>query len=538
MPEFDVIVVGGGVGGLVAAGLAQRLGLSVLLLESHASVGGCAGYFERGPFAFDAGATALMGIEPGEPLGDVFAMLGLELKSTQAGYRVHLPDQSFDLPTDASRFEHDVIPRLVQARSNQQRARLFWRLQEQVGRTLFECAGAIPRLPLGSASDVMTNLAALGLGGSLAAATAAVTVQNVLGALGLGEETKLAALLAMLLEDTAQAGPDVVPFANASACLHAYRRGMRRPRGGMKAFVEALADGFHAAGGAIRLADPVSRVRAIARGPGEAERSFAVHTRRGGIYQGRQVVFNLPLDLAAKLLDRPLTHGLGSSERRSRATWGAFTGYLAIDRAAVPDDTPLFHHVLRSYAPPLHDGNNVLISLSPLEDRGYGPPGVRVATLSTHTFPHEWQGLDAAGYRERKNAFAERMLSALGQALPEAPGAIVHAEFGTPRTFARYTRRRAGAVGGPPATRWNTNAFAVGPNVLGPGIFVTGDSVFPGQGTMAVAISAIRVVEQLVGVRWGDLRKAPPAVLATARAHAPALTPAHESGLAATGQKP
>ncbi|MFO0950946.1 MAG: hypothetical protein U0835_07280 [Isosphaeraceae bacterium] len=98
------------------------------------------------------------------------------------------------------------------------------------------------------------------------------------------------------------------------------------------------------------------------------------------------------------------------------------------------------------------------------------------------------------------------MLDALGRALPEAPAALVHSEFASPRSFERYTRRVQGAVGGPPVARSNSNALAVGPDVFGPGVWVVGDSVFPGQGTLAVVLSAIRVVEQITGRSWASIR--------------------------------
>ena len=50
----DLVVVGGGMGGLACAALSQRRGLRVALLEAHSKLGGCAGYFDRGPFTFDA----------------------------------------------------------------------------------------------------------------------------------------------------------------------------------------------------------------------------------------------------------------------------------------------------------------------------------------------------------------------------------------------------------------------------------------------------------------------------------------------------
>ncbi len=100
-----------------------------------------------------------------------------------------------------------------------------------------------------------------------------------------------------------------------------------------------------------------------------------------------------------------------------------FTGYLAIDRRAVADDSPLFHQVLQDYDRPIHDGNNVLVSLSPAGGPGLRPADVRVATMSTHTRPGDWSGLDRDGYAARKAEYRGRLLAALARALPDAPDA-------------------------------------------------------------------------------------------------------------------
>jgi hypothetical protein len=65
-------------------------------------------------------------------------------------------------------------------------------------------------------------------------------------------------------------------------------------------------------------------------------------------------------------------------------------------------------------------------------------------------------------------------------------------------------------VGGPPVSRTNSNFLAVGSDVFGPGLWVVGDSVFPGQGTMAVVLSAVRVVERITGRSWEALRRRAP----------------------------
>lgn len=497
--EVDLCVVGGGVGGLATAALAQAEGLRVVLLEAHSRLGGCAGWFDRGPYTFDAGATALMGLGPGEPVRDLLRRVGLDLETVRtAAYRVYLPDRTLDITSDASAFEA-AAGRAFEGRHRARR--LFWRLQEAVGTRLFTAAGGIPRLPIGSAGDLAYDLNILGAGGLLAASTSLLTVADVLRLLGLSRDRAFVALIGMLLQDTAQAGPETVPFANAAACLHAYRLGMSRPRGGMRALAEGLGSRFAALGGDLRTGALVDRVERLDGG------GSVVVTRRRHRIAARQVALNLPIDRAVALLGRPLGGRLARRERSSRAAWSAFTGYLAIDRGTIADDAPLFHHVLLDYDRPIHDGNNVLISLSPPDDEGYGPSEARVATMSTHTRPSDWEGLGDEAHATRKADYSERMMAALRRALPEASDSLVHAEFATPRSFERYTRRAAGAVGGPPVSRRNSNFFAVGVDALGPGYWLVGDSVFPGQGTMAVVLSAIRVVERLTGRTWSMMRQ-------------------------------
>ena len=217
--------------------------------------------------------------------------------------------------------------------------------------------------------------------------------------------------------------------------------------------------------------------------------------------RARQVALNLPINLASRLLGRSLDGMLAGGEVKSRAVWSACTAYLAIDRRAIADDSPLFHQVLQRYDQGPDEGNNVLISLSTPDDPGYGPADVRVATLSTHTDPGGWTDLDPDSHSARKAEYGSRMLGALGRALPGAPEALRHVEFATPRSWQRYTRRIDGAVGGAPVSRRNSTFLAVDADIFGPGIWLVGDSVFPGQGTMATVLAARRVVERIEAQR-------------------------------------
>lgn len=499
----DLCVVGGGIGGLALAALAQRKGLKSVICESHTKLGGCAGYFDRGPYTFDCGATALMGLNPGEPIRDLVNRIELKFEGVATPeYRMCLPDDDLVMTRDSTMWQSRMLQMFPDLGQNAGR---FWRLQEVIGKTMFEAASGLPRLPLRGLTDIYHNLKILGVRGSLISATSVVTVMDLLRLLRLHQNPKFVAIVAMLLQDTAQAGPETVPLANAAACLQAYRFGLSRPQGGMKAFAEGLGEAFARSGGDLRTATIVDSVMPLAEG---SQSGYLLKTRRGQEIKARQVAFNLPVDLAAKLLDK--STNLQKLDYRTRAQWSAFTCYAAIDASFVAGYKALFHHVLQDYCKPIHDGNNVLISLSPEGDEGYAPADVRTITMSTHVRPADWHGLSNNDYQAKKQEYSSRMMSALQRAFPGVDQAIRHIEFASPRSFARYTRRTLGRVGGPPVSRRSSNLMAVDPGVLGQGLWLVGDSVFPGQGTMAVVMCAMRVLERMTGESWYSNKGAVP----------------------------
>ena len=497
--SYDLAVVGGGIGGLSLAALAQRAGLKTILCESHTKLGGCAGYFQRGPYTFDCGATALMGLAPGEPIHDLVNRVGLNFSGVKTPeYRICLPDIDLTLTDDCRAWYETIRSQFPQLGENAVR---FWRIQQAIGTRMFKAGSGLPRLPIRSVGDIIHNIKILGPGGSLCAATSLASVQDLLRLLGLNRDNRFRAIIAMLLQDTAQAGPETVPLANAAACLQAYRFGLSRPKGSMKAFAEGLGQAFAQSGGDLRTATIVDHVELAS----SSHHTFLIKTRRGHKIRARQVAFNLPLDLCSKLLAPELLRkNLSPTVTKTEAKWSAFTAYAAIDAKSLSHHKSLYHHVLQDYNKPIHDGNNVLISLSPEDDPGYAPADVRLATMSTHVRPEEWAGLSPEVYSTKKDAYASLMKDALRRAFPGVDESIRHIEFASPRSFARYTRRSLGRVGGPPVSRSRSNLMAVDSKVLGQGLWVVGDSVFPGQGTMAVVMCAMRVLDRITGQKWYD----------------------------------
>lgn len=75
--QFDLIIVGGGLGGLLTAALSSREGMKVLVLDQDKQWGGCLQSFSFQKTLFDSCVHYLGSMKPGQTLYQIFEYLGL-----------------------------------------------------------------------------------------------------------------------------------------------------------------------------------------------------------------------------------------------------------------------------------------------------------------------------------------------------------------------------------------------------------------------------------------------------------------------------
>ena len=104
MADYDVIVIGAGLGGLSTASLAAKNGFKTLVLEQSDIIGGCCSTFEVDGYKFDVGASI---VEVIQPLERLFELLGgkitdyVELILADPIYSFITDDgKRFSIPTD------------------------------------------------------------------------------------------------------------------------------------------------------------------------------------------------------------------------------------------------------------------------------------------------------------------------------------------------------------------------------------------------------------------------------------------------------
>jgi prolycopene isomerase len=105
---YDVIIVGGGIGGLTCGAFLAQAGKGVLVVEQEERAGGFAREFQHGPYKINPALHLIMGCGPSGPYGhglidEALRQLGVrdqcEFTSVNPFYRVQFPDFQMDVPT-------------------------------------------------------------------------------------------------------------------------------------------------------------------------------------------------------------------------------------------------------------------------------------------------------------------------------------------------------------------------------------------------------------------------------------------------------
>ncbi len=476
-----VAVIGAGVGGLVAAALLARAGLEVTVLEAQAYPGGCAGTFIHRGYRFEAGATLLSGFGPGGIFPWLERVLGLRFPVRPLGegevlMEVHLSHGRV-VPRPVGRAYEQAVQKALFG----PQVEAFWRWQEERAEDLWALAPHLPFPPADPREALGLLRGGLGLlfyrrGGvgvflDLFAPLTARAPKDPLFRRFLNAQLLIAA----------QTGADRAYALYGAAALDLPHRGPVLPQGGMGAVAQTLARAVEAHGGRV-----LYRHRAVGlevrRG-----RVRGVWVEPGGRRRGERVFLEADLVLA-NLTPPDLARLLGQRLDPPKDAWGAFALYAALPQETIPKG-PLY----RQWA---GEGDWVFLSLSDPEDPSRAPKGERVLSASVHTPLALWQGLSEEEYRALKARWQARVEGVLERLIPGFREAARLVLAATPRTYAFYTGRAGGWVGGYPAT---TPLRLPSPRTPLPNLLRVGETVFPGQSVPAVALGGVRVAGLVLG---------------------------------------
>jgi C-3',4' desaturase CrtD len=480
LTRADAVVVGAGIAGLTSAAMLAERGYKVVVLERDVHPGGCAAGWSHEGYRFAVGATVAMGFEKGGLHRKIYERLGLEPRYVEVSpaIRVHLPDRKVEVKTNHSDWFKEVAEKFPGQTENKL---AFWREVRQIAEAMYYVSRSFPVMPFKHWQDVLDT--AKGAHPKLLPVLLQLgrTVVQRLERFNISDKAHKAFIDGQLLDAMQTTSQDCVAV-NGAFALDIYRFGCQYKIGGLESIAKDLANYITSHGGEVRYA---TRAKSIFNENGVVK---GVTTNRGDI-DAPVVISAIPLENTAELLSEPLSTNLPQRAKAQPEMWGAFTLYLGVDERCLPKDVHFYEQVTDIERH--HDADNLLISVSPNWDRSRAPEGKRAITVSTHVNAKYWLDLaqDKASYQAEKRRLEQKLLEQISRALPNIRDGTEVMMSGSPKTFKNFTLRTGGTVGGFPQTPKNANFAAPSHRTDIRGLFLAGDTIFPGQGTLGVTVS-------------------------------------------------
>ncbi|RFU88312.1 NAD(P)/FAD-dependent oxidoreductase [Streptomyces triticagri] len=500
--DYDAIVVGGGIGGLVSAGYLAADGRRVLVLEQHDIAGGNAHVFRRRrKYEFDVGTHYLGDCGPDGLIPAVLSGLGIRDRITfrpmdnEGGFdRIVTPTTTVDVPAGWDNY----AARLRQALP-EETAGIDTFIELAKGVTAMSRSGllGVPMVQLFRQSPQLMRWSRRTLGQALDHCGLSRRARTVLAA----QSGNYGAM------------PDDIGFAEHVNIMDHYLRGAYYPEGGGQALVAAFVEALESYGGELRTRCEVRRILI------EDNRARGVELADGQRISAPLVISNA--DYRRTVLDlcggeAAFAPELVEKTREAGMRGAVVAVYVGLD-TEIPglpnaniwwhgsDDMEAAHAAMQrgefSHIPQL------AFSFASRKDAGSPnvcPPGHSNFQLMTGCPPgYEFWGVtkspvDGERYRRntaylaRKQQMQDMILDTAEKVIGPFRDRITHVETSTPLTNERYIRASGGTPYGMSTGR---------PDVVTSvdGLYVVGQSIRYGSGVGGVATGGVACASHILG---------------------------------------
>jgi C-3',4' desaturase CrtD len=491
--QSRVIVVGAGIGGLTAAALLAHRGYSVLTLDQALVPGGCASTFKRQGLTFDVGATQVAGLEPGGIHHRIFSELNIDLPAAtpcDPACAVFLPGET--TPINVWR-----DPEKWQAERQKQfpGSEPFWQLLATLFKASWEFQGRDPVLPPRNLWDILQLTKALRPNTLITAPFTFMTVGDALRLYGLGNDKRLRTFLDLQLKLYSQVNAEETALLYAATALSVSQspQGLYHLQGSMQVLSDRLVESLERDGGKLLMRHTVEKINVE---NGKANSVVIRNQKTGEIFTEKadHVIANVTVQDLVRLLGEKAPSGYKHRVEKLPPASGAFVVYIGVDKSAIPYDCPPHLQFMYDINGSIGENNSLFVSVSH-EGDGRAPQGK--ATIIASSFVDFTQWWNTENYQELKEKFTQDAISKLSQYFYLKPETIIYVEAATPKTFAHYTGREKGIVGGIGQRIPTFGPFGFANRTPINNLWLVGDSTHPGEGTAGVSYSALTVVRQI-----------------------------------------
>ncbi|NJM48500.1 MAG: C-3',4' desaturase CrtD [Alkalinema sp. RU_4_3] len=492
--QKNVVVIGAGIGGLTAAALLARRGYGVKVFDQAIVPGGCASTFSRRGFTFDVGATQVAGLEPGGIHHRIFEELGIALPEAELcepACAVFLPGE-----TEPINVWRDGAKWKAERERQFPGSDRFWQLLADLFRYSWAFQGRDPILPPRNLWDLGQLIQALRPDTLLTVPHTFSTVGDALRSCGVGSDRRLRTFLDMQLKLYSQVNAEETALLYAATAMAVSQEpcGLYHLTGSMQVLSDRLVEALERDGGSLKMRHTVE---AISLDKHRAN-SVTVRDQKTGntwVEEADHVVANVTVQDLVRLLGDHAPQGYRQRVAKLSQCSGAFVLYLGVKAEAVPEDCPPHLQFLYDGDGIIGENNSLFVSVSK-EGDGRAPAGMKTIIASSFTDISAWRSISESDYEHKKQCYTDEAIDRL-KGFFNLEDNIVVQESGTPRTFAKYTAREDGIVGGLGMRIPTFGPFGFANRTPIDGLWLVGDSTHPGEGTAGVSYSALTVVRQI-----------------------------------------
>ncbi|AFY90484.1 C-3',4' desaturase CrtD [Chroococcidiopsis thermalis] len=488
-----VVVIGAGIGGLTAAALLARRGYQVLVLDQAIVPGGCASTFKRKGFTFDVGATQVAGLEPGGIHHRIFAELEIDLPEAtpcDPACAVYLPgeNQPINVWRDRAKWKAE---REKQFPGSDR----FWQLIDNLFQASWAFQARDPVLPPRNIWDLWQLTQAVRPGTLTTLPYTFLTVGDALRGHGLEDDWRLRTFLDLQLKLYSQVDAEETALLYAATALSVSQspQGLSHLHGSMQVLSDRLVEALEKYGGKLLMRHSVEKVL-VENGKVKGVLVRNQKTKEVRTETADEIVANVTVQNLVQLLGRNAPQGYKQRVDKLPEASGAFVVYLGVDETAIPSGCPPHLQFMYDRNGAIGENNSLFVSVSRTGD-GRAPEGKGTIIASSFVDPKPWWRSE--DYEAMKEKYTREAIARLGQFFHLTPETILHQEAATPRTFARYTARDRGIVGGIGQRVPTFGPFGFANRTPVKNLWLVGDSTHPGEGTAGVSYSALTVVRQI-----------------------------------------
>jgi len=478
--EYDVIIVGSGIGGLTCGALLSKRGYKVLVLEQYYQVGGYCSSFARMGFTFNAGVEDVSGLWERGPVSYLLNELGLNRDELFARNRVRFIFRGREIDADnLEGFIQTLTEIFPEERNN------IYAFFDEAKKAYDECYR-----DLAYGAPLPAELIAKVFGPKKLLDYPKEhphfydwmnkTYMQKLSEFFTNEDLKtlLYALLGYLGTKA-----DETPASSAlTAAVAYYLYGGYFPKGGAQRFANTLRDFIERNGGKVLTKHRVDKILVE---DGEV-RGVKVGER---VFRSPVVVANVNAKTVfLKLIDKQhLSTDFLEYIKNLRMSPSAFMVFLGVDM-----DLSSYPTIINN----LDEGYSVVINSN--ADPELAPEGMASLTILTLASYRDFPERGTEEYLKKKRELAEALIKKVEKVIPDISSHIVVMDAATPKTFERYASMPEGAI-----YSFHQSINTRRPYFKTPirGLYLASASTFPGGGIEAVVISGIICAHDICGWR-------------------------------------